>query len=411
MHRRRSLLLGIMGAVLALTGVAPASAGNPPSSPGGPVWRWDEITPAAPWAGRAGLQAVELGTSFYLMGGRTPVGFAPGVPPGASQLWSDVWRSDDRGRTWQQVLASGGTDHWAPRAYFQAVRLAGAMYVLGGQDFTLIPNPGCAAFPPGVPCPLPDVPNSTFFNDVWRSTDGVTWTRMTEHAPWQGRAGLSAVVKNGAIYVFGGSVNDDSAVVGGAPPRIYFNDVWRSTDGANWTRMTADAGWAPRAGAAAVVQHGWIYLLGGEDGFVCNEQTPRCPPYYNDVWRSRNGRTWQQVTPAAGWSPRPGHQCAVAASDIVCFGGFGLDGNPVDVWASPNGKRWRQLPGAPWNAASGEEVKYDFDAISTIEVRNGRPTPAIYTFGGDRETFDFGDPLNPTRIDNDVWRYAPAARR
>ena len=101
MHRRRSLLLGIMAAVLALTGVAPASAGNPPSSPGGPVWRWDEITPAAPWAGRAGLQAVELGTSFYLMGGRTPVGFAPGVPPGASQLWSDVWRSNDRGDYWK----------------------------------------------------------------------------------------------------------------------------------------------------------------------------------------------------------------------------------------------------------------------------------------------------------------------
>ena len=30
---------------------------------------------------------------------------------------------------------------------------------------------------------------------------------------------------------------------------------------------------------------------------------------------------------------------------------------------------------------------------------------AIYTFGGDRETFDFTDPANYLRVDNDVWRY------
>jgi hypothetical protein len=33
--------------------------------------------------------------------------------------------------------------------------------------------------------------------------------------------------------------------------------------------------------------------------------------------------------------------------------------------------------------------------------------PAIYTFGGDRETFDFNDPVNYLRIDDDIWRFAP----
>ena len=33
--------------------------------------------------------------------------------------------------------------------------------------------------------------------------------------------------------------------------------------------------------------------------------------------------------------------------------------------------------------------------------------PSILTFGGDRETFDFTDPLNYLNVDNDVWRFAP----
>ena len=32
------------------------------------------------------------------------------------------------------------------------------------------------------------------------------------------------------------------------------------------------------------------------------------------------------------------------------------------------------------------------------------PAPAIFTFGGDRETFDFDDPENYLRIDDDIWK-------
>lgn len=387
---RRGLgVAAVLSAVAMLVaGVAgPAAAGNPPSSPGGPQWTWEEVQPQAAWGDRAGLQAVELRGRFFVLGGRGPF-----LGP-ATTVYNDVWRSDDRGINWTPVTSAAP---WAGRAYFQAVTLDGAMFVLGGQDYGTFGSP------------------SRFFNDVWRSTDGANWTQMTAAAPWQGRAGLSAVVNNGAIYVFGGSVNDDTAIPGPAgPPRTYFNDVWRSTDGVTWTQVAAQAPWAPRAGAATVVTHGWIYLLGGEDGFVCNPATTRCPPYFNDVWRSRDGRTWQQVTPAAGWSARPGHQCADAAWEIVCFGGFGLDflgGNPVDTWASVNGRNWRELQGQPWNATGPQEIKYDFDVIATWEQRAGRWVPAIYTFGGDRETFDFADPENPTRIDNDVWRFAPQVR-
>jgi hypothetical protein len=393
--RRRTLAAALLTLVALTAGTAATAVAA------GPTIGWKQVNPHADWAARAGLQAVEVGGRFFVMGGRTPTDPAIVPIPGASTIWGDVWSSADRGRSWQRQTDSA----WPARAYFQAVTKDGKMFVLGGQDFAIIPNPACAIFPPGA-CPPaipPFVAKSQFFNDVWRSTNGRDWTQVTDHAPWQGRAGLSAVVSGDWIYVMGGSKNDDSAIVGpNGPARLYFNDVWRSKDGKTWQAMTDKAGWAPRAGAAVVVKDGWIYILGGEDGFVCNPTTPRCPPYFNDVWRSRDGAHWSQVTPAAGWSARPGHQCVVAAGQIVCFGGFGVPTNPTDMYASPNGRDWVKLRSTAWGATSPDQIKYDFDALVSAGPLG---LPSIYTFGGDRETFDFGNPTNYLRVDNDVWRF------
>lgn len=374
-------------------------------------YEWTLVNEEAEWAPRAGLQVVELRNRFYLMGGRTPR--PPSVPPipGDSDIWGDVWTSHDKGKSWEQILVTDDEQHWPARAYFQAVTKGGHMYVLGGQNFKLEAN----VCPPFVPdCP-PFVSNSDFFNDVWRSRDGVHWEQMTDAAPWAGRAGLSSVVYRGEIYVMGGSFNDDPAVIGGPPTRVYFNDVWKSRDGRDWVRMTDNAPWAPRAGAIAAVKNGYLYLLGGEDGFICLPESPRCPPYYNDVWRSKDGANWELVTESAAWAPRPGHQVVVLLNHFILFGGFGLStdptdpfkpSNPMDIWVSKDGANWKQVSDSPWNASTPGEIKYDFDAL-VVKGGKGGLRPSIFTFGGDRETFDFTDPFNYLNVDNDVWRYSP----
>lgn len=373
-----------------------ADAGSPGADASGlGSYAWKRVSVAAPWTARAGLQTVKLGGKMYVIGGRTP---ASPLIPFASVIFNDVWRSSDKGASWEQVTNDAP---WPARAYFEAVtksRKRGEgkeLFVLGGQNF--------------------DLP-SEFFNDVWRSRDGgKTWKQMTQSAPWEGRAGLSAVVLRGKIYVLGGSQGDDPAT--GGSGRTLYNDVWKSGDGKRWVRATNEAPWAPRAGAVAVVKGGWIYLLGGEDGFICDPARPdRCPPYFNDVWRSRDGSNWKRVTRAAEWSKRPGHKCAVIANRIVCFGGFGLEENPVDMWSSRDGSRWKELGPPPWDATGSEEIKYDFDLLVAKRGTDrsgrkgcaGRDAPkrcAIFTFGGDRERFDLPPQVNFGRIDNDVWRF------
>lgn len=381
-------------------------------------FEWNEVNSGTgvTWSPRAGLQAVNHKGKFIVLGGRTPK-MMP-LAFGDSIFHNDVWRSKDSGKTWDQVTGGHGAP-WDARAYFQAVTKGPYVYVIGGQDSTAKAsmNPTCIGIPlpPGVPCPQ-YVLESKFFNDVWRSRDGVDWQQMTNDAAWSERAGLSAVTHRGWLYVMGGSVNDDSAVIGpGGIPRKYYNDVYRSRDGRRWHKVTNEAPWAARAGAVVVSRGAYMYVLGGEDGFVCNPSTPRCPPYFNDVWKSKDGRNWTQVTAAAGWSPRPGHQCEIVFGHFICFGGFGLSddpfdpfkpSNPTDIWVSKNAADWIELSGSaspPWNAEGPEDIKYDFAAFSVYQA-NGRFQPSIFTFGGDRETFNPGDFLSFLKVDNDVWQ-------
>ena len=210
-------------------------------------------------------------------------------------------------------------------------------------------------------------------------------------------------------------------MIGGPPTRVYFNDVWKSSDnGVSWTRVTKEAPWAKRAGGIALVKDGYMYMIGGEEGFTCpfdpnfppTEQPPCLdPPYFNDVWRTKDGVNWELVTANAGWTPRPGHQVVVAQDRFVLFGGFGLGpdngispANPSDVWISNKGKVWKKVSDAPWNANDSKEIKYDFDAV--VVKGNDKSQDAIYTFGGDRETFDFCDDANFMNVDNDVWKFS-----
>jgi hypothetical protein len=418
----------VLGCVTALAGPVHARGGATDIG----SYRWTNVRPTLPfdttmWEPRAGLQALELRNDLYVMGGRGPFSLTAG-----SVLFGDVWKSSDVGATWTKVAQWQPSQRpqrmWRPRAYFGSVTHRGRMYVIGGQNFDQKPNPiypdGCVFLPEGVPCPE-FVPDSKFFDEVWSSDDGATWIPETTDAPWAGRAGLSAVVHRGAIYVLGGSRGDDAAV--GGEGRVLFNDVWMSRDGRTWNRVPREGRrWTPRAGAAVVSKGGYIYLLGGERGFSCGFDVPGGPPndcqpatqtlYFNDVWRSRDGASWELVTASAGWSPRPGHQCVVLINEIVCFGGYGevpgvppLFANPTDMWTSRDGRTWTELkaPAAPpWNGQSPADMRYDFDALVFSGGRAGL-RPSIMTFGGDRERFGLPDEVNAFLIENDVWQFSP----
>jgi len=98
---------------------------------------------------------------------------------------------------------------------------------------------------------------------IYESLDGARWRATRTDADWGTRYKSADASFAGALWR-----------VGGLEPRgeqrSYFNDVWRSSDGTSWHRVIAVTLWLPRAGAHLISFRDSLWLVGGEpnDGHV-----------------------------------------------------------------------------------------------------------------------------------------------
>ena len=107
-------------------------------------------------------------------------------------------------------------------------------------------------------------------NDVWSSSDGMTWKQETrEILPGIEVFGYAAVVYDDQIWLLGCNRNGH-----------FSSKVLVSNDGKHWKEM--DAPWSPRGGVAACVYKNKIFLTGGKYGGM-DINHPEFE-YSNDVW-------------------------------------------------------------------------------------------------------------------------------
>ncbi len=232
-------------------------------------------------------------------------------------LSSTALMADEKGPNWVRVTEQAG---WQPRDSQGEVVYSGRLWIFGGwfQSFEAPPR------------------------DVWSSSDGKTWNLNAKEATWKHSDLPMSIVFDDKMWMMGGWYN------GRLPGHSASNEVWWSTDGANWEQATANAGWSPRIAAAVVDFKGKMWLLGGTENYYFGDEKS----LKNDVWSSGDGKEWKLVTANAGWSPRAYHQAVVLNDKIYVFGG----GNYVpqyhavnDVWCSDDGIRWTQVTdAAPW---------------------------------------------------------------
>lgn len=179
--------------------------------------------------------------------------------------------------------------------------------------------------------------------DVWSSADGKTWQLVTKEAAWKHSDLPMSIAFKDRMWMMGGWYN------GRLPGHSASAEVWSSTDGEKWEQVTAAAGWSPRIAAALVEFKDRMWILGGTENYYFGDEKS----LKNDVWSSADGKEWKLATANAGWSPRAYQQAAVLGGKMFVFGG----GNYVpqyhaknDVWCSEDGETWTQLTdAAPWS--------------------------------------------------------------
>jgi hypothetical protein len=276
-------------------------------------YQWTQLTSAAAFPARDGGGGVTYDGKMWLLGGW--------YPPSCN----DVWNSTD-GATWTQVRTNNPTDStmWTPRHCAGYAVLNNKMWVVGS-----------------------DFPASGHYQaDAWNSTDGVNWTQTTANAPWGQRTLHVTMAYNGKLWVMGGQTMPNLVP---SVPLAFYNDVWNSSDGVNWTQVTANAGWSPRGMIQGSFEfNGRMWLVGG--GTYDTSGYPR--HYYNDVWSSADGLNWTQATANAPWTGRQYQSVGVFDNKIWVMagynGGTGPGGALNDVWYSSDGVSWTNLPNTPW---------------------------------------------------------------
>jgi len=215
---------------------------------------WAQL-PEAPWSKRAYPELVQLSNgSLLVLGGEA--GF------GGFEFLNDVWRSDDGGSHWVEVVKNAP---WKGRAGHKAFVKGDEVWLLGGGVRTLIRG---------------------LFNDVWVSADGgATWEERTKSAEWSPRAGMEIAVVGDEVLLMGG--DHDVPVFSSAGPN--YNDVWSTKDGGRSWSLVGAAGWCTRTGQKCIQSEGLIYCVGGahQNGTTYLQ---------HDVWSSPDGRAWTQVS-------------------------------------------------------------------------------------------------------------------
>src|SRR5437868_2699193 len=97
--------------------------------------------------------------------------------------------------------------------------------------------------------------------------DGKVWSLVTPEAPWKRNDLPMTVVFNDRMWLLGGWYNDR------LPGHGASNEVWSSSDGLTWERATDHAGWSPRLAAGAVAYKGRLWVLGGTEDYYFGDDS------------------------------------------------------------------------------------------------------------------------------------------
>lgn len=290
-----------------------------------------------------------------------------------------VWCSSD-GIIWHNVKpdtyntdAFNSTTDWAGRHAFGCVVFQNRMWIIGGDTQHIgldLPSPLTSE---NYSESSPVIQDASAQNDIWSSADGITWSKegnlpfVHQDMSMSTRHIHSVLVFNNAMWLIGG-LSDNGTT--------FLNDVWKSTNGKTWTCVLANmpnppgveegsmGRWSPRVtNGHTVVHKNRMWILGGAG--------------YNDVWSSADGVNWRlelandsSLENVTRWMARSYPQTASFEGKLWIFTGSNalnkttfryphtwdcrqgatpppgcidtpdLIGNQRDVWYSTDGKQW-----------------------------------------------------------------------
>lgn len=185
-----------------------------------------------------------------------------------------------------------------------------------------------------------DYERSPHYNDIWESTDGVSWKKVVEEAEFP-KIRSTVVVQSG----------EDLIMLGGwSPDTGYDIGVWKSKDAIHFEKVKKTPEFGEREGHRIITHEGKFYLFGGVN-YISGKT-------FNDVWVSKNGEDWKLLVKNASWEPRWDHDVVFFNNRFLLTSGMGLGGLGYgDIWESPDALSWTKTStSTPWGKMQGQAL-------------------------------------------------------
>ncbi len=265
---------------------------------------WDVNRTDAPWSPKS-FQAVAYHNNSLFMSGGSDIG---------SSDSNYFWKSDN-GESW--MLPSIEIP-WESRTGHVFLNFKDRLWVMGGVKF--------------------DNEKIKFFGDVWNTTDGITWEKVTENAPWGPRDIRAFLEFENKVWIFGGSVLEDMSFENFTT----YSDVWNTEDGINWVKK--DVPWEDNGISGAFSIGGNLFVLVG-DAFNSDIK----------VYRTTDQEHWEIVAEDV---PFRSYNFSIINTGYYAY----IIGGSIDempnrkVWRTDNGVQWTLLGETPVDIGEGMPV-------------------------------------------------------
>ena len=193
------------------------------------------------------------------------------------------------------------------------------------------------ALPVGASVYFIDVHTAQVSSSTGSLTDWTPSATMTTSstAPFLPRCGAAVKYAHDKFWIMGGGACDYSAT---------YNDIWSSSDGLSWDRAPAPAAWSPRQWPCiAIDTYGTFWLIGG---FAQYSRYGQYTQNMADVWYSKDGLDWKQYKAGAGsalpddgvYLPRHAPTCYIRPDTNTLIIAAGKGGtNPYNLLDATNG--------------------------------------------------------------------------
>lgn len=235
-----------------------------------------------------------------------------------------------------------------------------------------------AGFPQGYNYPVFVIGDESLLalnNGGWLSKDGKNWRKTDLPESNLNPAYQKYVQFKGAVYALG-------AMRGNYLNFTISTKILRTRDGKTWETVAEESNLPERIFYGAVVFKDKIWLAGGFDG----------KRYYNDVWNSADGVNWTRVAEKTDWSPR-NTGLIIFKNKMLLLGGGAIDGDKEinsnsnnEFWASEDGVNWTLTEVIPKRKRGGTPVVFD-GKLWFIGANRGNGFDSGVLFSEDGENF------------------------